>query len=120
MESPPTTWTTQEVFSAHLCVGEPHVGMKKDGPKTTQEVFSAHLDASISATQELLSEVSGPSLEEIEKAALVLEPEQAAAQSLDTRPMCRQEGCRKYSERYRELCRGHENYRKALMQLRES
>lgn len=102
----------------------PRVGMEKDGPSTTEEVFSAHLDASISVTLELLSEVSGPSLstseEEIEMAALVLEQERAAAQSLDTRPMCRQEGCRNYSVRDRELCRGHENYRKALKQLQES
>ena len=53
-------------------------------------------------------------------ATLVLEQERAAAQSLDTRPMCRQEGCRNYSVRDRELCRGHENYRKALKQLQES
>jgi hypothetical protein len=53
-------------------------------PKETQDQFGAHLDTAIAAMDEELSELSGPplSMEEIEKAALELEREQAAAQTL--------------------------------------
>lgn len=64
--------------------GDPWKTTSNTVPKETVEQFGAHLDTAISAMEEELSELTGDplSMEEIEKRALELEREQAAAQTL--------------------------------------